>query len=147
MSDFANALPLGQFIERLLREMPWHFNDAQVNLLANGIVNDPPTEQDFERAVAKMMQTSFLGVVDRFEESLVAGQHFLRPVFPELNCSAEVTNATAGLEGTLEKRAAGVRDACAPEVYAELERMNAFDGKLVDLARAEVLRRFKQASR
>src|SRR5579864_4241939 len=37
VSDFASALPLGPFIERLIQEMPWHVNDGQVNLLANGI--------------------------------------------------------------------------------------------------------------
>ena len=152
VSEFANHLPLSRFIARLIEEMPLHLNDAQVNLLANGIANDPPTQQDFERAAATMLQTSFLGVVDRFEESMAAGQHFLRPVFPELGCAAEATNATAGLGGTLEKRVAGVRDACDPGVYAELLRLNAFDSKLVDLARAEVDRRFrkcrfKQASR
>jgi hypothetical protein len=147
VSDFANALPLGGFIGRLIEEMPWHVNDGQVNLLANGIANDPPTQEDFDRAVAKMLRTSFLGVVDRFEESLAAGQHLLRPVFPELNCAGEATNATAGLDATLETRVAGVRDACDPGVYEELLRLNALDSKLVDLARAEVLRRFKQASR
>jgi hypothetical protein len=90
-----------------------------------------------------MMQTSFLGVVDCFDQSLVAGQHFLRPVFPELECAAEVTNATAGLDGTLERRRAGVRDDCAPKVYDELLRLNALDDKLVDLARTEVARRFR----
>jgi hypothetical protein len=147
VSDFANALALGPFIAQLIDEMPWHVNDGQVNLLANGIANDPPTQQDFERAVAKMLQTSFLGVVDCFEQSLAAGQHFLRPVFPELNSGAEATNATAGLDGTLAKRIAAVRDACDPAVYAELLRLNAFDSKLVDLARTEVLRRFTIASR
>jgi len=139
VSDFANQLTLGGFIARLIEEMPWHINDAQVNLLANGIANDPPTRRDFERAVSKMLQTSFLGVVDRFNESLMAGQHFLRPVFPALDCSAEMENVSA-------KRAAGVHEACDPGVYAELVRLNAYDLKLVDLARAEVERRFTKAS-
>jgi hypothetical protein len=155
VSDLANALALGPFIQRLVEKMPWHLNDAQVNLLANGIANDPPTPKDFDRAVAKMLQTSFLGVVDRFEESLVAGRHFLHPVFTELGLleatlperSAEAANATAGLEGTLETRVTRVRDACDPKVYAELLRLNALDNRLVDLARAEVLRRFKRAAR
>ncbi|HEY4362195.1 MAG TPA: hypothetical protein VGN17_14565 [Bryobacteraceae bacterium] len=147
VSDFANALPLGPFIRRLIEEMPWHVNDGQVNLLANGIANDPPTEQDFKRAVAKMLQTSLLGVVDRFDQSLIAGQHFLRAVFPELSAAAEATNATGGLDSTLEKRIAGVRDACEPEVYSELLRLNALDTELVDLARTEVMRRFTVATR
>jgi hypothetical protein len=152
VSDLANTLELGGFLQSLLEEMPWHVNDAQVNLLANGIANDPPTQQDFDRALAKMLRTSFLGVVDCFEQSLAAGQHFLRPIFPELaferrGFSADAANATAGLDGTVETRAAAIRDACHPDVYSELLRLNAFDKKLVDLARAEVLRRFRQATR
>jgi hypothetical protein len=144
VSEFANQLTLGGFIGRLIEEMPWHINDAQVNLLANGIANDPPTQADFERAVAKMLRTSFLGVVDRFNESLIAGQHFLQPVFPTLDCSAEMENVSASRAEAFEKRLESVRDACEPHVYAELQRLNAYDSKLVDLARAEVERRFKK---
>jgi hypothetical protein len=139
VSDFANRLPLGGFIARLIDEMPWHINDAQVNLLANGIANDPPTLEDFERAVSKMLQTSFLGVVDRFNESLIAGQHFLRPVFPTLDCSVEMENVSS-------KRAPNLRTACEPRVYGELLRLNVFDLKLVEMARAEVARRFMKAT-
>jgi hypothetical protein len=85
--------------------------------------------------------------VDRFDQSLIAGQYFLRPVFPELRAAAEATNATAGLDSTLEKRIAGLRDACEPEVYKELLRLNTLDLQLVDLARAEVERRFATATR
>jgi hypothetical protein len=119
--------------------MPWYINDAQVNLLANGIANDAPTAEDFERALSKMLQTSFLGVVDRFNESLIAGQHFLRPVFPTLDCSAEMENVS-------QKRAANLRTACEPRVYGELLRLNVLDLKLVELARAEVERRFLKAT-
>ena len=90
-----------------------------------------------------MLRTSFLGVVDRFEESMVG-----RPVFP----SARVSGA--GLLGrahqyhcrrgsTSEKRKALVREACDSRIYSELLRLNAMDSKLVDLARAEVERRFR----
>ena len=148
VSDFANQLPLGEFIARLIQEMPWYVSDAQVNLLANGIANDLPDVQDFDRAVAQMLRTSFLGVVDRFEESVIAGRHFLRPVFPELDAAGEdvtATNVTAGLEATLEGRRAGVRDACGDLVYSELVRLNKLDCKLLDLARAEVDRRLRCA--
>jgi hypothetical protein len=143
VSDFANDLPLGEFLATLIREMPWYINDAQVNLLANGIVNDVPTVQDLDRAVAKMLRTSFLGVVDRFYESLVGGQYFLQPGFPELACFGDAANATEGLKATLETRKERVREACDAHVYAELMRLNALDLKLVDLAREEVMRRFR----
>lgn len=139
VSDYANQLPFGGFIARLIEEMPWYINDPQVNLLANGIANDLPAEGDFDRAVAKMLRTSFLGVVDRFNESLIAGQYFMRPVFPTLDCTAEMENVSS-------KRMASVSDACEPAVYAELLRLSTGDLKLLDLARAEVNRRFKIAT-
>jgi hypothetical protein len=138
VSDFANALALGGFVKQLIDEMPWYIHDAQVNLLANGIANDIPGPEDFDRAVAKMLRTSFLGVVDRFEESLAAGEHFLKPVFPTLDCTAEKENVSAAQGGSL-------KEACEPAVYAEFQRITASDAKLVELARAEVERRFKKA--
>jgi hypothetical protein len=143
VSEFANTLTLGEFMAILINEMPWYINDAQVNLLANGIVNDCPSAQDFDRAAAQMLRTSFLGVVDLFGESMVAGQYFVQPGFPELACWAVPTNTTAGVDSTLEERKALVREACDSRTYAELLRLNAMDSKLVDLARVEVERRFR----
>jgi hypothetical protein len=142
VSELASESKLGDFVARLVERMPWYVNDAQVNLIANGIANDPPTVEDFERAVAGMLRTSFLGVVDCFNRSLIAGQHFLRPIFPELNCAREAVNVSGGLESTLPERIAKVRDSCDPQVYAELLRLNELDLKLLSLARAEVDRRF-----
>lgn len=136
VSDFANRFPRGGFVAKLIEEMPWYIHDAQVNLLANGIANDIPQPGDFERAVSKMLRTSFLGVVDKFRESLAAGEHFLRPVFPALDCTMEVENVSEG-------RTAELRQACAAAVYAELVRITACDRSLVELARTEVMRRFR----
>lgn len=143
VNDFANGLTLGEFLATLIREMPWYVSNAQVNLLANGIANDMPRAEDFDRAVAKMLRTSFLGVVDRFHESLVGGQHFLQPGFPELACFGDAANATQGLRATLGVRKERARAACGDAVYAELLRLNAMDSMLVDLAREEVMRRFR----
>jgi hypothetical protein len=142
VSELACASTLGDFIARLVEQMPWYVNDAQVNLLANGIANDPPTAGDFDRAVGGMLRTSFLGVVDCFHRSLVAGQYFLRPIFPELNCAHEAVNVSGGLDSTLPERIAKVREACEPRVYAELLRLNGLDLRLLSLARTEVERRF-----
>jgi len=143
VSDFANQLPLGDFVARLIQEMPWYVNDIQVNLLANGIVNDCPRRQDLELALARMLQTSFLGVVDCFTESLIAGQYFLHPIFPELDVADTADNTTGGLAGSLDQKVSRVEEACEPEVYAQLLRMNALDLELLRCARAEVQRRYR----
>ena len=146
VSELANQLDLGRFVAHLLEHMPNQVNDVQVGFLANGAMHtgDPGT-QDLDRATRRMMQTSFLGVVDCFEKSLIAGQHFLNPVFPNLNCAQSPVNVSQGLQGTLAERKARLRDACGPRLYADLTRRNAAGLELVDRARGEVERRFNLA--
>jgi hypothetical protein len=94
-----------------------------------------------------MLATSFLGVVDCFDQSVAAGAHALRCAFPELDCGRPAVNVSDGLHGTVASRTAKLRQACSSEVYEELLRLNALDRELVDRARAEVLRRFEQIPR
>jgi hypothetical protein len=89
-----------------------------------------------------MLKTSFLGVVDCFNESLIAGQHFLRAVFPNLALAQQPANVSSGLENAIEARIEKFQKACDADVYAELVRLNALDLELVNRARAEVRRRF-----
>jgi len=143
MSDLANQCALGEFTRYLIDNWPWTINDVQVNLLANGIVNDQPRPEDFDRAIERMLEICFLGVVDLFDESLVAGQYGLRSAFPGLICEHPPVNISG--DGTLEQRIAKFREACDPAVFKELLRLNAMDFELLDRARAEVRRRFEMA--
>ncbi len=141
--ELANQHSPGEFTRRMVEEMPWAVNDVQVNLLANGIVNDQPRGiGDLEIATARMLETSFLGVVDRFNESLVAAQQ-LNALFPGLNCVQAPVNDTARPGSTLAERMEEFRVACGEDVYAELLRLNAMDLELLCRARAEVRRRFE----
>jgi len=42
VSDMANRVGEGEFVTHLIENYPWMVNDVQVNLLANGVVNDQP---------------------------------------------------------------------------------------------------------
>jgi len=142
--QLANDFRLGDFVRKLVEEMPWTINDVQVNLLANGLVHDQPRGTgDLEIATRRMLDTSFLGVVDRYNESLVAGQHGLSALFPGLNCVQAPVNdsATPGL--TFDQRQEQFKKACDAGVYAELLRQNAMDFELLRRARDEVRRRFE----
>ncbi|HXP86906.1 MAG TPA: hypothetical protein VN841_19410 [Bryobacteraceae bacterium] len=145
VSGLANSLSLGEFLERLVDQHPWRLNDAQVNILAGrGLDDDPADRADLERAIAVMLATPFLGVVDRFRESLTAGRHFLRPVFPRFNFEQPAANVSRGMSSTLEERIAQMQSACKESVWNEVMRLNALDRELVDRARSEVLRRVEQ---
>jgi hypothetical protein len=140
-SDLARDKSIGGFIAGLVEHHAYRVSNVQVNMLANGIVNDPPVEADLARAMEVMLKTSFLGVVDCFEESLIAGQHFVRPLFPNLALAQQPANVSARLEDAMTARIEKFRLACDPEVFAELVRLNALDSDLVNRARTEVRRR------
>lgn len=141
-SELAREQPLSGFIAELIKHHAYRVSNVQVNLLANGVVNDPPADADLIRATEVMLKTSFLGVVDHFQESLIAGQHFLRPVFPNLALAQKPANVTAGWEDVMNARIEKFRAACDPDVFAELVRLNSLDAELVNRAREEMRRRF-----
>lgn len=141
LSDAANSLQFGEFFRCLLERFPEQVDNPQVNLLANGAADRETVPEDLATAMKRMIQTSFLGVVDRFDQSMIAGQALLRIVFPSLDCSYQPANVSRGLDGTMASRRAEFRAACGRTVYAELLRRNALDHRLVRAARAEVRRR------
>jgi hypothetical protein len=134
-SDLANLVPPGEWVARMVRDYPYRINNVQVNMLANGNNDDPPSEADLARASERMRSIAMLGVVDCFNQSLIAGQYFLRPVFPALAIGQQPANVSGG-------KNIQFAEACDPEVYAELLRLNALDTRLLELARIEVHRRF-----
>jgi hypothetical protein len=137
VSDLANQADLGGFMAGLVNRLQEWANDVQVNLLAHRSVDDaPPQEKDLDFAIETMLKTSWLGVVDCFDESLIAGKHFLSPVFPGLDCAQPPVNVS-------HTRVPELRDVCSEQVYAELLRLNALDLELLKRARAEVKRRFE----
>lgn len=140
----AHGNTLRDFVGRLIEEMPWAVNDVQVNLLAHGLVNDTPRGfEDLETATRRMRETSFLGVVNCFEESLVAGEYAMRTVFPALDCAQERVNDSARPGSTMEQRLERFKTDLGDDVFSELARLNAMDLELLRRARAEVRRRFE----
>jgi hypothetical protein len=142
LSDAANTLGFGEFFRCLLERFPEQVDNPQVNLLANGAADRETVPEDLAPSIKRMLQTSFLGVVDCFDQSMIAGQSLLRIVFPALDCSYQPANVSRGLGGTMASRRAQFQEACGRTAYAELLRQNALDCRLVRAARAEVRRRF-----
>ena len=147
MSDLANRTALGDFTAGMIQDFPLFVKNVQVNLLACAGDSDEPEPRDLDLAIQRMLATSFLGVVDCFDQSVAAGAHALRCAFPELDCARPAINVSDGLHGTVASRTEKLRQACSQEVHEELLRLNALDRQLVDRARAEVLHRFRQVPR
>jgi hypothetical protein len=147
LSDAANSQGFGEFFRSLLDRFPEQVDNPQVNLLANGAADRETTPEDLAPAMKRMLQTSFLGVVDCFDQSMIAGHSLLQVVFPGLDWSYQPANVSRGLGGTLASRRAQFLEGCGRPVYAELVRLNQLDCQLVRAARAEVRRRFAAALR
>jgi hypothetical protein len=144
LSDLAVRYELRDFLTFVMEHLPHYVNNVQVNLLATGGQgHDSPTREDLDCAVRRMLETSFLGVVDCFYESLIAGQYLLSPVFPGFDSAQLPVNVSNRVGETLESRIGAMKEACGEQVFVELMRLNALDAELLRLARAEVRRRFE----
>jgi hypothetical protein len=136
LSDVANRKGPGEFLAELALRAPFHVNDVQVNLVANGEWDQPPGDCDLGRATTRMRTASFLAVVDQFAESLVAAEYALRPVFPTLDCAQPAANVSPRPRVPLE-------EICDPSIYRKLRELNRLDTELLERARVEVMRRFE----
>ena len=137
----AKEMDLAAFLDLLVREHPQVVNDVQVNMLANGgVYTRPPSRTDLQVALDNLRTVSVLGVVDLFDESLVAAEYFLRPAFPNLQFQYVKQNVsptdgdTSVFPGPLEER-------LGAGLHAQLRRLNELDYALLDSAKNEVLRR------
>jgi hypothetical protein len=141
LSDAANGLDFGAYIRRLLEQFPEQVDNPQTNLLANGAADRETYPSDFEPAVRRMLETVFLGVVDRYEQSVVAGRYRMRATFPWLDFAQPAANVSRRLEGSLASRRMHFREAAGRSAYRQVLRLNALDFRLLRAARAEVRRR------
>ena len=140
----AHETTLGRFVAHLVERSPHLVNDIQVTMLAtDGAYRRPSSERDLAHATETLLDMSFPGVADCFYESMVAGQYFWTPVFPDFENAAMPANVSSEAGSTLESRREEVRAACGKSLYDELEKLNVLDRELVSRARAEVGRRFR----
>jgi hypothetical protein len=148
LSQRAHEADLRGFLLELIDHHPHLANSPQVNMLATeGAYTRPPGPADLARATATMLDASLLGVVDCFSESMVAGQYFWHPAFPDFDIAAAPANVTAAPGSTLEGRRAEVENACGKSLFRELSALNELDLELLRRARAEVARRFQLVPR
>ncbi len=144
LSRLAHEATLGRFVAHLVERFPHVVNNIQVTMLAtDGAYLRPPSEKDLARATGTLLDMSFPGVADCFYESMVAGQYFWKPAFPDFDNAAMPANVSRERGSTLESRLEEVRSACGKTLFDDLEELNALDRELVRRARVEVARRFR----
>jgi hypothetical protein len=138
LSARAKEMDLRSFLDLLIRKHPHLVNDVQVNILANrAAYTRPPGSADLAAALAIAGDMSAISVVDLFDESLVAAEHFLQPAFPSIQLEYISQNVSPASGPGCQ-----VREEVGDIIYQRLGELNQLDGELVSQARGEVRRRF-----
>jgi hypothetical protein len=133
----AKGMDPRSFFEFLLEQQPHLLNDVQVNVLANaGVYTRPPDSGDLAAALKVAREMSVIGVVELFDESLVAAEYFLRPAFPAIRFEYIAQNVSPGAGFQF-------REEVGDAIYLQLQEMNRLDGELISWACGEVRRRFR----
>jgi hypothetical protein len=136
-----------EFTRRLLDEFPHMVSNVQVTLLANaGAFTRPANQHDLEVASGIVREMAVPGLVELFDESLIAAEYFLRPAFPNLRLHCQPQNVSRpdeqhrpDRERELEQKLVALWGA---GTYADLVRLNEFDLELYNRMRQEIERRF-----
>jgi hypothetical protein len=130
------------FVKSLLDRSPHLVSDVQVHRLANGgAFTRPASEMDLERATRVVLDMAIPGVIDMFDESLVAAEYFLNPAFPGIHLEYVWQNASGRLDLDQTERQNELRRLWGATAYDQLARLNEFDLELYRKAQKEVGRR------
>ena len=104
--------------------------------------NEPAWKKsELERAVLALEKLPFVGLVERFDDSLVQLQIRLRPLFPKFCVQPVHRNASSSRQETLPSRLAKIEEMLGSELYGEILDANANDLAVYEL----VSTRYQQA--
>jgi hypothetical protein len=135
-----------EFAHRLLNEFPHMASNVQVTHLANaGAFLRPANENDLETANRVIMEMAMPGLVELFNESLVAAEYFLHPAFPGIRLDSRPRNVSRPGERHHPDREQELEDKLlglwGDSIYSDLLRLNQFDMELYRRTYREVERR------
>jgi hypothetical protein len=136
-----------EFMRCLLHEFPHMVSNVQVTLLASGgAFTRPANEKDLDVASSILREMAIPGLVELFDQSLIAAEYFLRPAFPRIQLHYQPQNVSrpeeqlrVGREEELENKLCAL---WGESTWGDLCRLNEFDLELYNRARKEVERRF-----
>jgi len=130
------------FFKKLVDSAPHLISNVQVTMLAaGGAFTRPVDASDVEVASDVVGKMAIPGLVERFDESLVAAEYFLKPAFPRLRLDYLPQNVSRPLGGNAIDRQAWLKHSWGPDLYATLSQLNQCDLELWRRAESEIDRR------
>lgn len=143
LSCLARAKSPAGFMKTLAETAPHVVSNVQTLYLSmGGALTRPAGPWDLEKASDILRQMSFPGLVERFDEGLVAAEYFLRPAFPDLRLEYVAQNVTRAKELPASSDSGNqLMELWGDELHAQLVHLNEYDLKLFNLAADEIERR------
>jgi hypothetical protein len=131
-----------EFLRHLIERSPEQVSNVQVTYLANrGAFTRPANTGDLDDAVKVMRNMAFPGVVEMFQESMVAAEYFMRPAFPSILLGAPAANVSRPGIHDPSEREWRLIERWGRGLYNELARRNELDIELFESARQEIRQR------
>jgi len=130
------------FFMKLLDSAPHLISNVQVTMLAlGGAFTRPADSPDVEVASDAVRKMALPGLVEKFDESLVAAEYFLKPAFPRLRLDYLPQNVSRPWGGSPSDRQEWLKHSWGPDLYATLGKLNECDLELWRRTEAEITRR------
>jgi len=143
-SRTAKSMTLPDFLRWMLEVEPQNTMDPQTSFMATGgKYFFPPSSFELETAVRRVADVRFLGVVDRFDESLIIARFFFKSLFPTLDFTYSPENVSRNVQMTLTEKLEHMKDLCGGDLFDRLRRVNENDEKLWRYATEELSRRLQ----
>ncbi len=115
----------------------------QVIFLSDKPTDTKANDSDYNLALENMVNCKVLGIVDRFDESLVVAEEVLKPYFPDIDMSYLIQNISKDRSGNLEERIEAEAEKVEEDNMNKLVEKNKLDLKLYSKANEELDKRIK----
>lgn len=143
-STAAKRMTLPDFLLWMLEVEPHNTMNAQTSFMATGgKYFFPPTSLELEAACRRVADVRFLGVVDRFDESLIIARFFLKAIFQKLDFTYSPENVSGNVHMPLTDKLEKMKDVCGKDFFDRLRKLNEHDEKLWMYATEEISRRLQ----
>jgi hypothetical protein len=130
------------FFRKLMDSAPHLVSNVQVTMLAlGGAFTRPAGTPDMEAAAEIVGKMAIPGLVEKFDESLVAAEYFLKPAFPRLRLDYLPQNVTRPLGASPLDRQEWLKHSWGSDLYAALSNLNQCDLELWRRTEREIGRR------
>ncbi len=137
----AKSLNFNEFVEWLLRKTN-DISNLQTRFVSNRM-DEELNDNDFQIAKNRLKNCTILGIVDRFDESLVSSLPLLSKWYKNLKMTYESQNFTKNRNENFEERLEEIKSKLKDGVINEFYENNDFDFQLYSLANKEINNRIE----